>query len=118
MTARQAKPQALDGQEVRIPLEDLPVQVAIAKQGQSREVEVDGHQLELSNLDKVIWPAAGFTKGEMIDYYARVADAILPHLRDRPLTLERFPERRRRTSASTRSAAPKHRPTGCAPPRS
>jgi bifunctional non-homologous end joining protein LigD len=40
----------------------------------------------------VIWPAAGFTKGEAIDYYARVADAILPHLRDRPLTRVRFPD--------------------------
>jgi bifunctional non-homologous end joining protein LigD len=40
----------------------------------------------------VIWPAAGFTKGEAIDYYARVADTILPHLRDRPLTRVRFPD--------------------------
>jgi len=39
----------------------------------------------------VLWPAAGFTKAGVIDYYARVADAILPHLRDRPLTLKRYP---------------------------
>jgi bifunctional non-homologous end joining protein LigD len=39
----------------------------------------------------VLWPETGFTKGEMIDYYARIADAILPHLRDRPLTLKRYP---------------------------
>jgi bifunctional non-homologous end joining protein LigD len=38
-----------------------------------------------------MWPATGFTKGEVIDYYARVADAILPHLRGRPLTLKRYP---------------------------
>ncbi|HYY74099.1 MAG TPA: non-homologous end-joining DNA ligase [Solirubrobacterales bacterium] len=63
----------------------------MAKQGQSRQVEVDGHRLELTNLDKVFWPAVGFTKGEVIDYYARIAPAILPHLRDRPLTLKRYP---------------------------
>jgi bifunctional non-homologous end joining protein LigD len=40
----------------------------------------------------VLWPASGFTKAGVIDYYARVADAILPHLRDRPLTLKRFPD--------------------------
>jgi bifunctional non-homologous end joining protein LigD len=40
----------------------------------------------------VLWPAAGFTKAGVIDYYARVADAILPHLRDRPLTLKRYPD--------------------------
>jgi bifunctional non-homologous end joining protein LigD len=39
----------------------------------------------------VLWPAAGFTKAGLIDYYARIADAILPHLRDRPLTLKRYP---------------------------
>jgi bifunctional non-homologous end joining protein LigD len=55
-------------------------------------VSVGGQKLSLSNLDKVIWPAAGFTKGEAIDYYARVTDAILPHLRDRPLTRVRFPD--------------------------
>jgi bifunctional non-homologous end joining protein LigD len=47
--------------------------------------------LALTNLDKVMWPADGFTKAQVIDYYARVADAILPHLRDRPLTRVRFP---------------------------
>ncbi|MEK6271104.1 MAG: non-homologous end-joining DNA ligase [Actinomycetota bacterium] len=63
----------------------------MAKQGKSREVDVDGHRLELTNLDKVLWPATGFTKAGVIDYYARIADAILPHLRDRPLTLKRYP---------------------------
>ena len=53
---------------------------AIAKQGQSREVEVDGRQLALTNLDKVSGPTTGFTKGEVIDYYARIADTMLPHL--------------------------------------
>ena len=54
-------------------------------------VEVDGRQLSLSNLDKVMYPAVGFTKGQVIDYYTLVAPALLPHLRDRPLTLKRYP---------------------------
>jgi bifunctional non-homologous end joining protein LigD len=56
------------------------------------EVAVDGRTLKLSNLDKVYWPEAGFTKGQMIEYYTRVAPAILPHLEGRPLTLKRYPE--------------------------
>jgi bifunctional non-homologous end joining protein LigD len=55
------------------------------------EVDVQGHRLSLSNLDKVLYPAAGFTKGQVIDYYTRVAPYVLPHLRDRPLTLKRYP---------------------------
>jgi len=55
------------------------------------EIEVDGRTLRLTNLDKVLWPAAGFTKGQVIDYYARIAPVLLPHLRDRPLTLKRYP---------------------------
>ena len=55
------------------------------------EVDVEGHTLSLSNLDKVLYPRVGFTKGEVIDYYTRVSQALLPHLRDRPLTLKRYP---------------------------
>ena len=54
-------------------------------------VEVEGHELSLSNLDKVMYPEVGFTKGHVIDYYTRIAPAVLPHLRDRPLTLKRYP---------------------------
>ncbi|MEE6305423.1 non-homologous end-joining DNA ligase [Plantactinospora veratri] len=54
-------------------------------------VEVEGRSLELSNLDKVLYPASGFTKGEVIDYYTRVSEALLPHLRDRALTRIRYP---------------------------
>jgi bifunctional non-homologous end joining protein LigD len=54
-------------------------------------VRVDGRELELSNLDKVLYPAAGFTKGEVIDYYTRVAPVLLPHMRDRALTRIRYP---------------------------
>jgi bifunctional non-homologous end joining protein LigD len=56
------------------------------------EVEIDGRVLSLSNLDKVMYPEAGFTKGHMVDYYTRIAPAVLPHLRDRPLTLKRYPD--------------------------
>lgn len=55
------------------------------------EIEVGGHKLQLSNLDKVFYPATGFTKGDMIDYYIRVSPAILPHLKDRTITLKRYP---------------------------
>jgi bifunctional non-homologous end joining protein LigD len=54
-------------------------------------VRVDGRDLELSNLDKVLYPAAGFTKGEVIDYYTRAADVLLPHISDRALTRIRYP---------------------------
>jgi bifunctional non-homologous end joining protein LigD len=56
------------------------------------EVQVDGRTLSLSNLGKVLWPKSKTSKGEAIDYYARVADTILPHLKARPLTLVRFPD--------------------------
>ncbi len=55
------------------------------------EVHVQGRTLSLSNLDKVLYPAAGFTKGQVIDYYTRVAPYVLPHLEGRALTLKRYP---------------------------
>ena len=55
------------------------------------EVGVEGRRRSLSNLAKVLYPAVGFTKGEVIDYYTRVSAVVLPHLRDRPLTLKRYP---------------------------
>jgi len=54
-------------------------------------VEVEGRQLALSNLDKVLYPD-GFTKGQVLDYYTRIAPVLLPHLADRPLTLKRWPD--------------------------
>jgi bifunctional non-homologous end joining protein LigD len=63
--------------------------VAAAKR---MEVEVDGRRLSLSNLDKVFYPATGFTKGQVIEYYTRVAPVLLPHLRGRHLTLKRYPD--------------------------
>jgi bifunctional non-homologous end joining protein LigD len=56
------------------------------------EVEVEGRALKLTNLDKVLYPKTGFTKGDLIGYYATVAPVLLPHLADRPLTLKRYPD--------------------------
>ena len=55
------------------------------------EVEVEGRVLKLTNLEKVLYPQTGFTKAELIDYYAAIAPVLLPHLHDRPLTLKRYP---------------------------
>jgi bifunctional non-homologous end joining protein LigD len=56
------------------------------------ELPVEGRRLRVSNLDKVLYPETGFTKGDLIDWYARVGDVLLPHLRGRPLTLKRYPD--------------------------
>jgi bifunctional non-homologous end joining protein LigD len=56
------------------------------------DVSIEDRRLSLSNLDKLLYPQAGFTKGHVIDYYTRIAPALLPHLRDRPLTLKRYPD--------------------------
>src|SRR6266705_473505 len=55
-------------------------------------VQVDGRTLTLTNLGKVLYPDSGFTKAEVLDYYQRVAPALLPHIAGRPLTLKRYPE--------------------------
>jgi bifunctional non-homologous end joining protein LigD len=79
--------------------------------GETRTVEVEGKELRLSNLDKVLYPEMGFTKGEMVDYYAKVAPAIVPHLRGRAVTLRRFPEGvDDLDSAFFEKRCPKHRP--------
>src|SRR3954454_7838108 len=55
------------------------------------ELIVDDRKLQVSNLDKVLYPKAGFTKAHVIDYYIRIAPVLLPHLKDRPLTMKRYP---------------------------
>jgi bifunctional non-homologous end joining protein LigD len=55
-------------------------------------IEIQGRHLKLSNLEKVLYPAAGFTKKDVIDYYARIAPAIIPHLAGRALTRKRYPD--------------------------
>jgi bifunctional non-homologous end joining protein LigD len=54
--------------------------------------DVGGRRLKIRNLDRVVFPEAGTTKGELLDYYLRIADTMLPHLRDRLLHMHRYPE--------------------------
>jgi bifunctional non-homologous end joining protein LigD len=63
----------------------------VAPDRTEHSVEIDGRRLKVSNLDKVLYPDAGFTKAEVIDYFVRVAPTILPHIADRGITLRRFP---------------------------
>jgi len=58
---------------------------------ETAELVVEGKKLSVSNLDKVLYPKAGFTKGQVIDYYIRIAPVLLPHVEDRPLTMKRYP---------------------------
>ncbi len=55
-------------------------------------LKVEGRQVPVSRLDKVFYPSVGFTKGQIIDYYIRISPWLLPHLKDRPLTLKRYPD--------------------------
>lgn len=63
----------------------------MTRNGASRTVEVDGRRLEISNPDKVYFPEEGITKGDLVDYYLRVAPTMLPHLAGRPVSMHRFP---------------------------
>ncbi|WP_194925927.1 non-homologous end-joining DNA ligase [Catenulispora pinisilvae] len=76
----------------------------------SQTVEIEGRTVKLSNLDKVLYPEAGFTKGEILDYYARIAPVMLPHLTDRPVTFIRYPDGVD-TSGFFAKHAPAHRPS-------
>src|SRR5918992_4101112 len=71
---------------------EFPVPLDARKEGDAWFTEVEGHDLRLSNLTKVFWPNEGYTKGDLIAYYASVADLIGPHLRGRPLTMKRMPD--------------------------
>ena len=77
--------------------------------GGGAEIAVAGRALKLSNLDKVLYPGPRFTKGDVIDYYARVAPTVLPHLHGRPLTLKRYPNGVE-SSYFYEKQCPKHRP--------
>jgi bifunctional non-homologous end joining protein LigD len=59
---------------------------------QKAELIVEDRKIQVSNLDKVLYPKAGFAKGQVIDYYIRIAPVLLPHLKDRPLTMKRYPD--------------------------
>jgi bifunctional non-homologous end joining protein LigD len=71
---------------------DLPKALEARKDGDAWWVEVDGRELRLSNLNKLFWPAEGYTKGDLLNYYWNVADLIGPHLAGRPLTMKRMPD--------------------------
>jgi bifunctional non-homologous end joining protein LigD len=78
---------------------------------ESRNVEVDGRELKLTNIDKVLYSKAGFTKGEVVEYYAKVGATMVPHLNGRAVTLRRFPEGvDDLDSAFFEKRCPKHRP--------
>ncbi len=70
---------------------NMVVEVGVSMAKKESVIEVEGRQIKLSNLDKVLYPKAGFTKGQVIDYYVRIAPVLLPHLADRALTLKRYP---------------------------
>jgi bifunctional non-homologous end joining protein LigD len=72
-------------------------------------VEVEGRKLSLTNLDKVLYPTPGFTKGQVVDYYARIAPVLVPHLAGRPLTMKRYPGGVNDEFFFEKNA-PKHRP--------
>jgi len=57
-----------------------------------QELEIEGHQIPISNFDKVLYPENGFTKGDVIRYYIDIAPVLLPHLRNRALTMKRYPD--------------------------
>lgn len=59
---------------------------------QSATLDIEGRPVTVTNLAKVFYPKTGFTKGDVIDYYVRVSAALLPHLRDRPISLKRYPD--------------------------
>ena len=85
-----------DGGQLRAPSykglrDDKPAELVVREEANAVVAEVDGRQVKLSNLDKVLYPEAGFAKRDVIDYFARVAPAVLPHLEGRALTLKRYP---------------------------
>src|SRR6185437_9234075 len=65
---------------------------AIASRRTSETLNIKGLKVPVSNLDKIFYPSIGFTKAQVIDYYIRISPVLLPHLKDRPLTLKRYPE--------------------------
>ena len=70
----------------------FPHELPVTKRGQHWYAELDGVEVRLSNWDKVYWPNEGYTKGDLLTAYHNLAPLILPHLRDRPLTLLRMPD--------------------------
>ena len=80
------------------------------------EILVGQTKVTVSNLDKVLYPKTGFTKGQVIDYYIRIAPVLLPHLKNRPITLKRYPDGVDGFFFYEKQC-PSHRPTGSRRPR-
>src|SRR5215210_3129633 len=72
--------------------EDKPAEEVRREEPIGGEVRSDGRVLRLSNLDKVFWPEEGITKGDLLAYYRAIAPVVIPHIRDRPFTLKRYPD--------------------------
>ena len=71
---------------------EFPRPLEARREGDAWWTDVGGRELRLSNLDKVFWPEEGYTKGDLVAYYANVAELLLPHLAGRPLTMKRMPD--------------------------
>jgi bifunctional non-homologous end joining protein LigD len=103
-----------DGGQLRAPSykglrDDKPAELVVREEANAIVAEVGGRQVKLSNLDKVLYPEVGFAKRDVIDYFARVAPAVLPHLEGRALTLKRYPNGVDADFFYEKNA-PKHRP--------
>src|SRR3977135_2130254 len=77
--------------------------------GTKSKLDVNGVTVDVSNLEKVFYPKTGFTKGQVIDYYIRISPQLLPHLKDRPITLKRYPDGVEGVFCSEKKC-PSHRP--------
>jgi bifunctional non-homologous end joining protein LigD len=71
---------------------EMPKALPAERQGEHWWIDVDGHRLRLSNLDKVFWPEEGYTKGDLLTFYYNLGPALLPYLQERPLTMKRMPD--------------------------
>lgn len=89
---RLERPGAAPAAELVPPATERALVEAVAARRKRARVRVGDQELGLSNLGKVLYPATGFSKGELIEWYARMAEVLLPHLRGRPLTMKRYPD--------------------------
>ena len=64
----------------------------MAKRKQQHHLEIEGRQVEVTNLDKVLFPEDGYTKSDLIDYYVRISDWLLPYTKDRPMSMHPYPD--------------------------
>jgi bifunctional non-homologous end joining protein LigD len=89
--------------------DDKPAPTVVRERVTEVDLTLDGHTLAIRNLDKVFWPNEGITKGDLVEYYAAIAPVIVPHLRDRPFTMRRYPDGIDAESFFQKDA-PKHMP--------